>query len=307
MKTTPFFWMVLSFCCFLGTAAAQERKLLLPLEKDIVYGEAGGQKLQMDLYYPSAKIPETPTACIVCIHGGAWRGGSRGDGALVALALAAKGFVCASISYRLFDPVKRKQNTWPAQLDDVQLAVRFLRKDPKRFGIDPGRIGAIGFSAGGHLAALLGTTDTRMDGPGAESKISSRVQCVVNVFGPVDLTADYTALKFGQGTVQDLVDDFMGRGQEKAVIQKYQRDSSPLLRIDSKTAPMLTIHGDKDPIVPVSGSRKMHAALAKAGRVSEYWEIAGEGHTISPLNLPTFADKTNAFFSKHLATPSAKP
>jgi acetyl esterase/lipase len=227
---------------------------------------------------------------------------------LVTVPLTKSDFVAVSVGYRLFDPKKHPDNIWPAQADDAQRAVRFLRANAAQYGIDPTRIGAVGFSAGGHLASLLGTTDTRDNSDSKLSPFSSRVQCVVDVFGPSDLTMDYSHLKMGnQGTVQDLVDDFMGRGRAKNVLLEFRRQASPLFSVDKKSVPHFIVHGDKDPIVPVENSRKLDAALKKQGVPCEYLEIPGEGHTISPQHLPQFVDKMVAFFKAQLSAASAKP
>ncbi|MBP7950963.1 MAG: alpha/beta hydrolase [Verrucomicrobiales bacterium] len=284
-----------------GWTHADSIPALMPTHRNVVYGEAGGQKQLLDIFYPGMQKPRTPAPAILCIHGGAWRGGSKNDMGIVTLPLTKADFVCVCVGYRLFDPKKHPDNIWPTQVDDVQRAVRFLRANAANYGIDQQRLGAIGFSAGGHLAALLGTTDTRDNGDAALAKYSSRVQAVVDVFGPSDLTMDYSHLKMGDGTVQDLLDDFIGRSRSRDVIAKCRRDASPLFAVDRNSAPHLLYHGSKDPIVPVENSRKFHAALRKAGVDSDYVELKDEGHTISPPHIPGFIDKITAFFRRTLA------
>ncbi len=281
--------------------AADSLPALAPTHADVVYGEAGSQRQLLDIFYPNGRKPAVPSPTIVCIHGGAWRGGNKKDMALVTVPLTKADFVCVSVGYRLFDPVRHQDNVWPTQIDDCQRAVRFLRANAEKYGIDPSRIGAIGFSAGGHLVSLLGTTDTRDNNDAALSKFSSRVQCVVNVFGPSDLTMDYSHLKYSGGSVQDLVEDFMGRGRAPEVLAKYKKDASPLLHVNAQTVPHSIFHGAKDPIVPVENSRKLTAALKEAKIPVEYTEYPNEGHGISPPNLGNFVEKFTAFFKMHLA------
>ncbi len=286
--------------------------LLLPLQflradpamKDVVYSTLGEQKQKLDVYFPKGHEPGKSPAlpAVLCIHGGAWRGGGKGDMAPFALALTEKGYVGVCISYRLFDPVKHPENVWPAQYDDAQRAVRWMRANAATLGIDGQRIAAMGASAGGHLVAMLGTTDTR---PGAEKALdehSSRVNAVVDVFGPTDLTQDFSKYFIGAVNVQSLVDDFMGTKKPAAELAAAKKESSPALRIDAKTVPFLIFHGDKDSIVPVEQSRIMERALKKASLPVTYVELAGEGHGLGGKgNLERFKSETTAFLDRVLA------
>ena len=275
---------------------------LLPrTEPNVVYGQANGQELKMDIYLPAGHDPAAGKRVpgIVAVHGGAWRGGDKKDMILVAPPLIGDGYVVFSVGYRLFGPGERAQNIYPAQLDDCQRAVRWIRAHADQYGVDPQRIGAIGASAGGHLVALLGTCETRDNSDRALAKYSSRVQAVVDIFGPTDLTRDFSHLKFGLMTVQTLVDDFLGPGGKRNA-----RAASPLFHIDKATVPFLIIHGDKDPIVPVDQSRDFHAALQKAGKESTYIELPNEGHGFGqPGSLQKLLAATREFFAKHLTAP----
>ena len=277
-----------------------------PAIPNIVYSTGGNQRQTLDVYFPRNHNPETnpPKPAVLCIHGGAWRGGSKADMAPFASALTEEGYVTVSMSYRLFDPVRHPENVWPAQYDDAQRAVRWMRSNAAVLGIDPGRIAAMGGSAGGHLVALLGTTDTRPGSVPAFSGISSRVNAVIDIFGPVDLTRDFRHLKLGTSTVQQLVDDFLGTKKPAAEIAQAKRESSPLFYIDAKTVPFLIFHGDKDTIVPVEQSRVMDAALRQAGIPSTYIELKGEGHGLgAPGSLDRFKRETSAFLGKVIGKP----
>ena len=266
-------------------------------QRGIVYSTAGGQRLALDLW----KAPQAGRRPVVlCIHGGAWRGGGRADLAPFAAEFAAAGFTAVSVSYRLFDPVKSPQHIWPAAFDDVQRAVRWLRENAGVLSIDPGRIVALGASAGGHLAALLGLRETRKQaGPVALSRHSSRVSGVIDVFGPSDLTRDFSALRLGGSSVQDVVDDFIGRGKPEEQRAADRRDASPVMHVDAASVPFLIFHGALDSIVPVEQGRILDAALRGAGRDCRYVEWAREGHGLgAPGSMESFRRETMAFLRK---------
>src|SRR5262249_12628746 len=147
------------------------------IHRDLPYVTGGHQRQTLDLYLPSA---EQPVPLIIWIHGGAWRVGSKEDD--LPLDYLAQGCAVASINYRL-----SQHALFPAQIEDCKAAVRWLRANATRFKLDPQRFGAWGPSAGGHLAALLGTTGAvRAFEVGANLVVSSRVQAVVDYFGPTD-------------------------------------------------------------------------------------------------------------------------
>src|SRR5215207_90919 len=146
-------------------AAAQEAtpsgsRDAIEQEVDVVYGEADGQELLLDISRPPAR--ETPRAAVLLFHGGAWMVGTAGRESMAqpATALAEDGYVAFNVEYRLTgDPAS--EHLWPAQLDDAQRAVRWVRANADRYGVDPERVGAYGHSAGGHLASLLGVREAR--------------------------------------------------------------------------------------------------------------------------------------------------
>ena len=208
---------------------------------DIVYGEAGGQKLLMDVFMP-AEETTAPRPAILFVHGGGWAWGQKGDFRARARRFAGYGFVCFSADYRLVKP--GGVNTHPAQIDDVQLAVRWIREHGAEYGADPHRVAAWGASAGGHLVSLLGTTDTR-ESSVPLARHSSRPDCVIDEFGPSDLTAEFpTSATLGLN-VQQLVDQMLGRPAKSD--PELAKQVSPIYHVDSRSTPFLITRSPEFP------------------------------------------------------------
>ena len=152
---------------------------------DLVYARHGERELQLDLWRP--KAAKEPLPAIICIHGGGWFKGERGSMANLAQALAVRGFVTATISYRLSGEAK-----FPAAIQDAKAAVRFLRAGAAKFGIEAGAIGVTGLSAGGHLAALLTTSGAvkELEGDGGHAEVSSAVQAGIAMGAQSDLLSE---------------------------------------------------------------------------------------------------------------------
>jgi acetyl esterase/lipase len=258
-------------------------------EDSLVYSKAGDVELQLDLARPAEG--DGPFPAVVCIHGGAWQAGKRQDCAFVAEALARNGFVAVTISYR-FAP----KYTFPAQIEDCKAAVRWLRANAARYKIDADRIGAIGFSAGAHLACLLGVTDPAagLEGDGGNPSESTRLQAVVSVFGPTDFTvANWPA------DSMRVIEPLLG-GTQAEKPDVYRR-ASPITWVTKDSPPFLFIHGDKDPIVRLDQSQMMQAKLQAAGVPAELIVLEGEGHGWGGEKMKTTLEQSVGFFGKHLA------
>lgn len=258
-------------------------------ERDVQYGEANGQKLLLDVYRSTT---EEVRPAIVVIHGGGWSAGNKSQMAPVAERFARSGFVAFSVGYRLVKPDRDK---YPAQLDDVQLAVRWIRKNASEYKVDPERIGAIGFSAGGHLAALLGTRDTR--DKAIYPEFSSKVQAVVDVFGPADF--DPSQKDIVGPVAMAILTNLIGKSPDAA--PELYRDASPVHHVSKDSAPFLIFHGIDDNLVPVDQSRRLEKALKAKGVEVTLVEFEGEGHGFRKpeTNLRMF-DESIKFFQKHL-------
>ena len=265
--------------------------------RDLPYVENGHERQRLDLYVPNA-----PTATdagragrplVFWLHGGGWETGTKQD--CPAIALAARGYVVASVGYRL-----SSQAVYPAQIEDCKAAVRWLRAHAGEYGIDPARLGVWGASAGGHLAALLGTTaGTRRFDVGANLDQSSAVQCVLDWFGPTDF------LRWGDPPTEEILDSphtAIARllGGTVRAHEALARSASPLYFVDENSAPFLIVHGDRDAIVPVQQSEALHAALQKAGVASTLKVLPGAEHGGPAFSTPENLGLMTAFFDGHL-------
>jgi acetyl esterase/lipase len=276
--------------------AAQPAKVKLPdgvsVDRDVAYGPHERNKL--DVYRPKA---DKPLPLVIWVHGGAWLGGSK-EGNNPALRLLEKGYAVAAVNYRL-----SQHALYPAQIEDCKAAVRFLRANAGKYNLDPAAFGAWGSSAGGHLVALLGTTGgvKELDGTGPHQEVSSRVQAVVDWYGPTDLTKMGEQAR-GKGTIDHdaptapeakLIGGPVQQNKEKAA------KANPITYVTADDAPFLIMHGDADLTVPAGQSELLHAALKKAGVASDLVIVKGVGHD-GRVGAGENAGKIVAFFDKHL-------
>lgn len=254
--------------------------------RDLEYVQGGHERNRLDLYLPESK---KPLPLVVWIHGGGWSKGSK-EGC-PALPLLSKGYAVASINYRL-----SQHAVFPAQIEDCKAAIRWLRANAKNYGFDGEHIGVWGGSAGGHLVALLGTTGgvKELEGAGGNADQSSRVQAVVDWFGPTDFLAMDKKSDHVDSVVSQLLGGPVRDNKEKAV------KAGSVTYVTKDAAPFLIVHGDKDPLVPLGQSEELAAALKKVGVEVTLKVLPGAGHGgpvfTSPENFKMIVD----FFDKHL-------
>jgi len=258
------------------------------VERNIDYlGPARTEKA--DLYLPNALPEGTRAPAVVIIHGGGWTGGGKANPREINIGtnLALNGYMAMSIDYVL----ARTNGTnivWPQNLHDCKTAVRWLRANAGRLRLNPDRIGAIGGSAGGHLAAMLAVAgpESNLDPPGPHGEFPSRVQCAVDLYGPADLV--------------NWKDIAAWRKTHKNDPELY-RISSPTTWVDRNDPPLLILHGTADRTVPVDQSERFAAALKQAGVEHELVIIPDAPHSfhlqprqrdLRPLVL--------GFFDRHL-------
>lgn len=252
-------------------------------EHDVDY-LGGGRKEKADLYLPASPQPGQKFPAVLIIHGGGWSGGEKRAAREINIGttLALNGYVGMSIDYLLANKDNPCQ-TWPQNLHDCKTAVRWLRTNAERLQIDPDHIGVIGGSAGGHLAAMIGLTSGELDPPGEGS---TRVQCAVDLYGPV--------LCFEKRDIS------MFRKTRVEAPELYKQ-ADPRTHIDKGDPPLLILHGTADKTVPVADSEALAAAMQAAGAVYQIEIIPDAPHSfhfqpkqrdLRPLVL--------GFFDKHL-------
>ena len=256
--------------------------------ENVVYGAANGTQLLLDIYETAGPRTDLHPA-VILIHGGGWTDLDKSTMSRMGQFLARSGFVAFSVDYRLFNG---KQNQWPAQLDDVQRAVRWVRANAVKYGVRPEHIGAFGHSAGAQLAALLGMEDTRDNSDASLAKYSSKVQAVVDSSGPTDFVADR-----GAESSAFLV-NFLGvRYTDKPEVW---RDASPVYRVAKSDAPFLIVHGTHDDNVPIAQAQELCDKLQAAGVPVKFVKIDA-GHTFqTPEARRQLAIETVSFFNQYL-------
>ena len=275
MRLRPFI-VFLSIILLGSHAPAQQRPQRrvpdgIQVLKDIEYARVGEHSLRLDLYVPEKRDERRPM--IVWIHGGAWRAGSKDQVPL--LWLLDHGYSLASINYRL-----SQEAIFPAQIHDCKAAIRWLRAHAGEHGYDATRIGVSGSSAGGHLVALLGTSNgvKELEGEvGGNLEQSSDVQAVVNYFGPTELVSMCAQPSRMDHAAPDSPESRLIGGP---VLENKDKAAaaSPVTYITANDPPFMTIHGDADPLVPVQQGQLLHERLKAAGVESHLDIIAGGGH-----------------------------
>ncbi len=251
----------------------------LMVHKNIVYKKVDTLALGLDIYEKKGLSGSVPA--LIFIHGGGWSKGKRSDYLPYLIDFAEKGYVTVTVSYRLSGAAH-----FPAAVEDVKCAVRWVRAHASQYGIDPDRIALIGGSAGGHLALMAGYSDDNRFAGECHDTVTARVQAVVDLYGPVDLTTEYARNR------RESI-GFTGHSWQEA--PGLYKAASPRFYITPDDPPTLIFHGTIDNLVPVSQSDSLHKWLDRVGVPNEYHRLKGWPHTLD------IARKTNEYCQYYMS------
>ncbi len=301
---TPFQRIVLIFCLLLTAGCLHGQNARIPdnpkvtIVQDIPYAGTDNDRQKLDLVLP--KDPKGKRLPVVaCIHGGGWRNGSRKAPLGKLAPLAASGeYIGVSIGYRLTDEAQ-----WPSQMYDCKAAIRWIRANADKYGMDAEKIAVWGTSAGGHLVAVLGTSGDveELEGAlGPNTKLSSRVSCVLDFYGPTNFLL---MEKHDLGTSR--IDHDAANSPESLLvggaIQEHPdlvAKANPITYVTPDDPPFLIVHGDQDPTVAYNQSELLHAALKDANVESTLITVVGGGH--GKGFGPEVRELVDRFLSHHL-------
>ena len=257
--------------------------------KDIEYKNINGKSLQIDIYRPKNIVKPAPL--LVFIHGGSWSHGKRSDYLVYLLAFAKKGYMTATVSYRLL-----KDGPYPACAEDITDAVQWFFRNGEKFGYDPDRIALIGGSAGAHLA-LLAAYEWKKPGISADTGkvplVPHRIKAVVDIYGPIDLTTEYAK---NQRLVINLI------GHPYSETPQLYKEASPIQYLDKNDPPTMILHGTSDNLVPYSQSDLLKAKLDSLGVPNVYYKVPFWPHAMDVVQrVNDFSQrKMNDFFEKYV-------
>jgi acetyl esterase/lipase len=259
--------------------------------RDIEYKNISGKSLELDIYKP--RDLNGPAPLLVFIHGGAWKSGNRSDYLVYLISFARKGYVTATVSYRLL-----ADSIYPACIEDISDAVEWLYCNYEKYGYDRDRIALIGGSAGGHLATLAGygwkkpaMIDESISFAGNAD--GRRIKAIVDIYGPVDLTTVYAR-------THPLVTSLIGKSYEESPGQ--YANASPVRYLDKNDPPTLILHGTSDRLVPVSQSDNLKASLDSLGVPCTLYRLPLWPHTMDVVKrVNEFCQKKmEEFFRENL-------
>lgn len=264
------------------------------------YASVGTKRLLLDLRIPDGAGPHP---VIVYLHSGAWISGDRTGGP--AIRQASRGYAVASIDYRLAPTY-----TWPAQIEDVKAAVRWLRANAARFDLDPERIGVFGTSSGGHLAAVLGTSGgvTSLEGMHlGNPQYSSRVKAVVDFYGPTDLLKmeeqKLPCIPLSGNAIFMPPSLLMGCAIQQC--KEKTATANPITYVSPDDPPFLIVQGMLDCLVPFRQSVILHEALESQGVESTLLLLANGEHGGAPFDDQKYKQAVSDFLDKNLRGPLA--
>ncbi len=270
---------LLAFALCLAPVVALSDEAKFDLREKIVYSKVGERELLLDAFVP---VEDRSHPAVLVVHGGAWRSGNRKQLHGYANALAKKGFVCFAIDYRLAPDHK-----FPAQIDDCREAVKWIRKNASEYKVNPEQLGAIGYSAGGHLVCLLATTGEAPND--SNGNVDTRIQAVAAGGAPTDFRWFPDDGKWAEY--------WMG-GDLKTVPEKFHNASAAAFA-DKDDPPVFFFNGTADELVPLTWSMPCYNALKEKGVTVEMHKIDGAGHIQAAMN-PEALTKAYNFLERQL-------
>lgn len=270
-------WLVLLWLCTgsLATLWAAEAKTLsrpIRADKDVVYGEVEGRKLEADVYRPA---DDQLRPGVLMIHGGAWSSGNKWSMGDHARELAQAGYVAVSINYRLAPACP-----YPAQIDDCRRALAWIKEVADQYRIDTDRLAVYGYSAGGHLAAML-ATDRVSDAPKLKAAVVGGAPC------------DFSFIPEESRAIAHVL------GGTRRELPQVYRQAAPLSYASSDDCPIFFFHGDNDLIVPPTASRVLCDRLKDLGVETCYYTVEKQGHLLTFLH-PDARRAAIDFLNQHL-------
>lgn len=278
---------VLAILFLLPASACKPEEVI---ERDgLVYGRTAGQELRLDLAMP--KAGRGPFPAVLFLHGQGWRAGSRHDMSHFITGIARMGYVGVTVEYRLVPAFR-----FPAQVEDSKAAVRWLRANARAYRIDPARIGVVGFSAGAHLACMLGVVGTSdgLEGDAGNAGQASNVQAVVSFFGPTDFTTG----GWQKDLEKEVIVPFLG-GTFADRPNVYKK-ASPISYVTRDAPPFLFFHGTDDPLIPLDQSKRMANKLRQSGVPARVVVLPGEGHGFTDAKNQDAMRQMLDFLGEHL-------
>lgn len=271
----------------------------IQMVKDVSYIEGGDEAQKLDIYIPT-RVPEQPLPLIVHIHGGGWMGGSKFPCPIAQM--VTKGYIVASVEYRFSQKAK-----FPAQIQDCQAAIRWLRAHRETYHIDPMRVGVGGGSAGGHLSALVGTAGGKDAFPkiGGNDDQSDKVLAVCDFYGPKNFSSVSQQIQedphvrniFMLNTPSDPYSELIGTN----LSDKAKTDAvSPIHYVSPDNPPILILHGTHDALVPYAQSEEFAAASKAKGVTVLLQKFPGSGHGGGGFNKPQVGALIQNFFDQYV-------
>ncbi len=278
--------LLTSLLYFWGQSHAQND---IEISKDITYAEVDGKKLQLDIYKPKA---QKEPYLIVWVHGGAWNTGSKEN---PPLGLIPFGYALASVDFRA-----STEKPFPADVHDIKAAIRFLRANASKYGYKADKIIIWGSSSGGHLAALVATTNnnTALEGTlGDFTKTSSSVQGCIDFYGPTNfLTILNQSTPHGLNVRLPALAILLGKPLDQ--VTELAKLASPVYQVDASDPPLFIVHGEQDIQVPINQSIELMSAYKSKGLKVQIEFIPDAGHSSPAYAKKELMEKIDIFLKE---------